>query len=57
MRDAVCATSVAGIASTLDGKGYWMVAADGGIFTFGDTPVLRLDGQRVPERAGVECGG
>ena len=24
------------MASTPDGKGYWLVAADGGIFTFGD---------------------
>ena len=22
--------------ATTDGKGYWLVAADGGIFTFGD---------------------
>ena len=27
---------VVGIASTADGKGYWEVAADGGIFSFGD---------------------
>src|SRR5260370_290810 len=26
----------AGIAATPDGSGYWMVAADGGIFCFGD---------------------
>ncbi len=25
-----------GIASTPDGQGYWLVAADGGVFTFGD---------------------
>jgi hypothetical protein len=25
-----------GIAATPDGKGYWEVASDGGIFTFGD---------------------
>jgi hypothetical protein len=24
------------MASTPDGKGYWLVARDGGIFTFGD---------------------
>ncbi len=24
------------MASTPDGKGYWLVASDGGIFTFGD---------------------
>ncbi|HEV2361007.1 MAG TPA: SpoIID/LytB domain-containing protein [Acidimicrobiales bacterium] len=27
---------IVGIASTPDGKGYWLVATDGGIFTFGD---------------------
>jgi hypothetical protein len=27
---------VVGMASTPSGKGYWLVAADGGIFTFGD---------------------
>ncbi len=27
---------IVGIASTPDGKGYWLVAADGGVFSFGD---------------------
>ncbi len=27
---------IVGIASTVDGKGYWLVAADGGVFDFGD---------------------
>src|SRR4051794_18912586 len=27
---------VAGLASTPDGKGYWQIASDGGIFAFGD---------------------
>jgi hypothetical protein len=27
---------VVGMASSIDGKGYWLVASDGGIFTFGD---------------------
>jgi hypothetical protein len=27
---------IVGIASTPTGKGYWLVASDGGIFTFGD---------------------
>ena len=27
---------VVGMAATSDGKGYWLVASDGGIFTFGD---------------------
>ena len=25
-------------ATTPDGKGYWLVASDGGIFSFGDAP-------------------
>ena len=25
-----------GVAATLDGGGYWLVASDGGIFAFGD---------------------
>ena len=27
---------VVGMAATPDGHGYWLVASDGGIFTFGD---------------------
>ena len=27
---------VVGIAATSDGGGYWLVGADGGVFTFGD---------------------
>ena len=27
---------VVGMATTNDGKGYWLVASDGGIFTYGD---------------------
>ena len=26
------------MASTPDGRGYWLVASDGGIFSFGDAP-------------------
>ena len=26
------------MASTADGAGYWLVASDGGVFTFGDAP-------------------
>ena len=29
---------VVDIAPTADGKGYWLVAADGGVFAFGDAP-------------------
>jgi hypothetical protein len=27
---------VVGMAATADGGGYWLVAADGGVFAFGD---------------------
>ncbi len=27
---------IVGVAATPDGKGYWLVASDGGIFAFGD---------------------
>ena len=34
-----CSTQpVVGMAATPDGKGYWLVGADGGIFSFGDAP-------------------
>lgn len=29
---------VVGIATTPDGKGYWLAAADGGVFSFGSAP-------------------
>jgi hypothetical protein len=29
---------VVGMAAALDGGGYWLVAADGGIFAYGDAP-------------------
>jgi hypothetical protein len=28
------------MAASADGKGYWMVAGDGGVFAFGDAPFL-----------------
>ncbi|MCU1464535.1 MAG: Esterase, partial [Actinomycetia bacterium] len=31
---------IAGMASTPTGKGYWFVAADGGIYSFGDAQFL-----------------
>ncbi len=30
--------TIVGIAPTPDGQGYWLVAADGGVFAFGDAP-------------------
>jgi hypothetical protein len=29
---------VVGMAATPDGNGYWLAAADGGVFCFGDAP-------------------
>jgi hypothetical protein len=29
---------IVGMAATDDGGGYWFVAADGGVFAFGDAP-------------------
>ena len=29
-------TPIVGMAATPDGGGYWLVASDGGIFSFGD---------------------
>jgi N-acetylmuramoyl-L-alanine amidase len=35
---------VVGMAATPDGKGYWMVASDGGIFSFGDAQFYGSEG-------------
>jgi hypothetical protein len=35
---------VVGMAATPDGGGYWLVASDGGIFSFGDAPFLGSTG-------------
>jgi N-acetylmuramoyl-L-alanine amidase len=35
---------VVGIAATPDGKGYWLVASDGGVFTFGDAGFFGSEG-------------
>ena len=37
-------TPVVGMAATPDGKGYWLVASDGGIFTFGDANFYGSEG-------------
>ena len=34
----------AGLAATPDGRGYWVVAADGGILSLGDAAFLGSDG-------------
>jgi hypothetical protein len=44
------------MAQTADGGGYWLVAADGGIFGFGDAPYygsLPGDGGSVTDVAGL----
>jgi hypothetical protein len=35
---------IVGMASTPDGLGYWLVAADGGIFNFGDATFSGSEG-------------
>ena len=40
--------NVVSIASTSDGKGYWLVAGDGGVFSFGDASFLGSSGQMNP---------
>jgi N-acetylmuramoyl-L-alanine amidase len=51
------------MAATPDGRGYWLVAADGGIFTFGDakffgsTGALRLNAPIVGMAATPDGGG
>ena len=43
---------VVGMASTPDGHGYWLVAADGGVFSLRRRRLLRLDRSRAPQAAG-----
>ncbi len=35
-----------GVTASADGQGYWLVAADGGVFAFGDAPFLGSEGGR-----------
>ena len=48
---------IVGMAATPDGGGYWLVASDGGIFTFGDAQLLRLDRGHPSEQAHRRHGG
>ena len=41
-----------GHGATPDGKGYWLVAADGGIFSFGDAKFYGSTGNIAPQPAG-----
>jgi len=38
--DVALSSVIAGMAATPDGKGYWLVGADGGVFAFGDAPFV-----------------
>ncbi len=42
---------IVGLVPTTDGRGYWMVAADGGIFAFGDAGFYGSSGQINPAQA------
>ncbi len=42
---------IVGMAVTPDGAGYWLVAADGGIFAFGDAPFFGSMGGQALEQA------
>ena len=53
---------VVGMAATPDGGGYWLVAADGGVFSFGDARFFgsmagSLDGNRATALAATPDGG
>jgi hypothetical protein len=41
------------MAATPSGEGYWLVASDGGIFSFGDAPFLGSPAGRLAEGAAV----
>jgi hypothetical protein len=50
------------MAATSDGEGYWLVAADGGVFSFGDATFVgsmagALGGNRAVAMAGTPDGG
>ena len=42
---------IVGMAATPDGKGYWLVASDGGIFTYGDAAFYGSTGGHAPQQA------
>ena len=62
LRGVPLSKPIVGIASTPSGVGYWLVASDGGIFTFGDAPFLGSTGdirlnQPVVGMAATASGG
>jgi hypothetical protein len=54
---------IVGIAATPDGGGYWLVASDGGVFSYGDAPFygstgsLKLNSPIVGIAASPDGGG
>ena len=48
---------IVGMAATPDGGGYWLVASDGGIFSYGDAGLPRFDGLAGVELARGGHGG
>ena len=48
---------IVGIASTPDGNGYWLVAAYGGVFAFGDAPFVGSMGSRKLNSPVVSVSG
>ena len=48
---------IVGMAATPDGKGYWLVASDGGIFTYGDATFYGSTGGMPPQQAHRGHGG
>ena len=48
---------IVGMASTPDHQGYWLVASDGGIFTYGDAGFYGSTGGHAPQRAHRGHGG
>ena len=50
------AAPLVGIAPTASGNGYWLLAKDGGIFSYGDAALPGLDREPPPGPAGGEPG-
>ena len=47
---------IVGAAPTPDGKGYWLVGSDGGVFSFGDAALLRVGRTHPSQRASGRHG-
>ena len=48
---------IVGMAVTADGGGYWLVASDGGVFTYGDAQFYGSTGEHHPQQADRGHGG